>query len=354
MSKIFRTITEQVTQALRDGLREGRWEGSMPGSNSLAAELGVNHKTVKAALGVLTHEGLLEAHGPGRKRSIVGKLPIRPTARRIMILLYEKSDLQTDYLVEIVHRLQAAGHWAGFAPKTLLNLGMSVEQVARFVRSTKADAWIVVAGRRDVLEWFAAQPLPAFALFGRASKISIASAAPSKNAAILALVDRLVALGHRRIVMLGREDRRKPKLGALEQEYLARLESHGIHTGAYNLPDWGNDPDSLEQGLNSLFRHTPPTALIVDDTVIFAGVLHHLARLGISAPREVSLACTDYSTAFEWCRPNVTHITWNRDAVVRRVVGWANRISGGKEDRRRTRIAAELVSGGTIGPVPRT
>ena len=47
--------------ALREGLREGRWQGSMPGRNRLAVELGVNHKTVKAALVILEREGLLEA-----------------------------------------------------------------------------------------------------------------------------------------------------------------------------------------------------------------------------------------------------------------------------------------------------
>lgn len=349
----FNTVTEQVAQALRDGLRQGRWQGSMPGRIRLAAELGVNHKTVKSALVILEREGLLEAHGPGRKRSILRNAPTLPVARRVMILVYEKNDLHTDYLLEIIHRLQAAGHWAGFATKTLGELGMSVDRIARYVEKTVADAWVVVAGRRDVLEWFASQPLPAFALFGRASKISIASAAPVKADALLQLVDTLVGLGHRRIVLLSREDRIKPTIGAFEQTYLARLESHGIITGSYNLPDWGDDPDALGRCLESLFGRTPPTALIVDDTQIFPAVVHHLARLGISAPQHVSLACTDSSPNFEWYRPTVTHIAWKHSAVINHVVGWAKRVSCGKNDRRLTQIRAELVIGGTIGPVRR-
>lgn len=354
MKKGFNSVTEQVAQALRDGLIQGRWQGTMPGRNRLAAELGVNHKTVKAALVSLEQEGLLEAHGPGRKRSILREVSAMSVARRIMILVYEKSDLHTDYLVEIIHRLQAAGHWAGFATKTLVDLGMDVNRIARFVAKTEADAWVVVAGRRDLLEWFAAQPLPAFALFGRASKISIASAAPNKTNALLELIDKLVELGHKRIVMLGREDRRKPTLGAFEQEYLARLETHGIHTGAYNLPDWGNDPDALGRSLGSLFQHTPPTALIVDDIIIFPAVVHHLARLGISAPQHVSLACTDSSSSFEWYRPSVTHIAWKHNAVINRVVDWAKQVSRGRNTRRLTQIQATLVPGGTIGPARET
>jgi DNA-binding LacI/PurR family transcriptional regulator len=349
----FNSVTEQVAQVLRAGIGEGRWQGTMPGRNRLAVELGVNHKTVKSALAILEREGLLESRGPGRERSIIGKTLLAPVARRVMILAYEKSDQQSDYLVSINHRLQAAGHWAGFAPKTQSELGMDVNRVARFVARTEADAWVVVAGRKDILEWFAAQPFPAFALFGRATHISIASAAPDKTGAMLELVDRLVALGHKRIVMIAREDRRKPTPGGFERLYLQRLESHGIRTGSYNLPDWGNDPDALQRSLDLLFRHTPPTALIMDDTQIFPAVIQQLARIGFSAPQNISLACTDSASPFEWYRPAITHIAWNHDKVIQRVVGWANKTSLGKIDHRTTRIHAELVIGGTIGPVPK-
>jgi len=100
-----------------------------------------------------------------------------------------------------------------------------------------------------------------------------------------------------------------------------------------------------------LFRHTPPTALIVDDTQVFPAVIQHLARLGITAPQQVSLACMDSSSAFEWFRPSVTHITWDRGAVTKRVIAWANGLSRGKDDRKVTHIRATLVPGGTIGPV---
>jgi DNA-binding LacI/PurR family transcriptional regulator len=319
----------------------------------LAAELGVNHKTVKTALAILEREGLLEARGPGRERGIVSGIPSLPVTKRILILVYEKGDIHTDYLVEIVHRLQAEGHWAGFATKTLCDLGMNVGRVARFVAKTEADAWVVVTGQQEILEWFASQPVPAFALFGRFKQIPIASAAPEKIDAMLELVNRLVGLGHRRIVLLAREDRRKPTPGAIELAYLARLETHGIRIGSYNLPEWGNDPDALEKSLGSLFQHTPPTALIIDDTLLFPAVIQHLARMGLSAPKDISLACTDSSGAFEWYRPAVTHIAWNHSTVASRVVSWAKQVSRGKNDRRVTMIRTTLVPGGTIGLAPK-
>lgn len=105
--------------------------------------------------------------------------------------------------------------------------------------------------------------------------------------------------------------------------------------------------------LDSLFRHTPPTAMIIDEPIIFLTVSQHLARKGITAPDQVSLACMDGSSAFEWSRPKVTHIAWNFGAVTNRVVSWTNHVSRGKNDRRKTLMRAKLIPGGTIGPVRR-
>jgi len=350
-NKRFSSVSEQVAQVLRDGLRAGRWQGSMPGRVRLAEEIGVNHKTVQAALQLLENEGLLVSRGAGREREIVEPGKIAPTALRVAILLYEPADRQVHYMVDLRHQLAEAGHMAHFAAKTRSELGMNVTKIARLVEQTEADAWVVLAGPRDVLEWFAARPAPAFAIFGRLIDVPLASTSPKKAGALHELVDRLVSLGHRRIVMLAREERRKPLPGFFEKLFFEKLESSGIRTGAYNLPDWGDSPEELHRVLDSLFRHTPPTALIVQDGLLFSAVQQHLARLGILAPEHVSLACTDAYPTFEWSRPTIAHIAWDSKPVVKWVLKWADNISRGKDDRRKSTTLAKFIDGGTIGPV---
>ena len=81
--------------------------------------------------------------------------------------------------------------------------------------------------------------------------------------------------------------------------------------------------------------------------------MQHLARLGFLPPEQVSLACMDGDSSFEWCLPPITHIAWDSRPLVKRVIQWADNISRGKEDRRKSTRNARLVLGGTIGPVPR-
>lgn len=84
--------------------------------------------------------------------------------------------------------------------KTLQGLKMEPELVSRYVQANPADAWVMVAASSKVLHWFASQPTPAIALFGRIGEIDIASVNVRPFKVIERFLDRLLEHGHRRIV----------------------------------------------------------------------------------------------------------------------------------------------------------
>ena len=233
-------------------------------------------------------------------------------------------------------------------------MDMNLGRVKRLMAREEADAWIIFAGTREILSWFAGQAVPVFALGGRRRDVGIAGAGPDKRIGQKDLVDRLIALGHRRIVILAREERRKPAPGLFEKTFLERLESHGIRTGAYNLPDWEDGPDGLFKCLDRCFKFTPPTALYSDEVHVFLAAQQYLAQRGILAPRDVSLICGDPGPAFDWMRPSVAHIKWDSRVLIRHILRWAGAVILGKDRRRQYDIKSTFVDGDTIGPVPRT
>lgn len=351
----FPSVTDQVTCHLREELRRGRWEGAMPGRNQLVRALGVSGKTVELALAQLEKEGVLIAQGAGRKRRVAedfaGRLPKR--GLRIAIFHGDPVDRNIDYMVDLLHRLSHAGNEVFFTEKSIRDLNGDLERIKRVVADSKADAWVVVSGSMEVLEWFAAQKTPAFALFGRRSTLQIASAGPDKTLAYAAATRHLIGLGHRRIVLMAAAARRLPTPGESELAFLQELESHGIPNGLYNLPDWILSRDGFHDCLESLFRITPPTALILDEAPFFFAALQFLSTRSLRVPQDVSLICTDGDPYFYWHRPSVTHITWEPEPVLRRVLQWADNIANGKEDLRQTLTKAEFVEGGTVGPAPK-
>jgi DNA-binding LacI/PurR family transcriptional regulator len=340
---------EQVAAHLRDGIRRGLWQNEMPGAPRLARELGVDAKTVLAALDLLEHEGLLESRGVGRRRGIVSAAVGKSTAAlRIGILLSEQTDRRVDYLGEVQHGLVEAGHHAFFAAKAQLDFGSDVSRLGRIVKTEKADAWVVVSGAHDVLQWFSSRDFPAFALFGRFSGLPIAAVLPEKIPCYEEAMDRLVALGHRRIALLARKSRRLPIPGRTERAFLQRLEYHGITTSPFNLPDWEDDMNGFQTLLEKLFEVTPPTALVIQEAFLFSAAHHFLTRRGLRVPDDVSMVCTDDDSSFAWWEPPVSRMRWDSQPVVRRVVNWAAKVSRGKEDKRQTFTKTEFVNGGTI------
>ena len=349
----FFSITEQVASRIRDQIVRGRWKSVMPGRESLAVEFGVSGKTVDLAMGILEKEGILVNRGPGKRRGVTPNLGGGQPQLRLSILPYEKADMSLHYMVELKHQLQEAGHTAEFAGKSLVDLRMDVSRVSRLVENTNADAWVVASGSREVLQWFSEHQKPILALGGRHTGVDIAAATPSKLVAYCTAIDRLVELGHHRIVLLLRQQQRLPTPSRLAASLLKQLESHGIQVGNFNLPQWEDHPEGFHQTLDSLFHKTPPTALFLDEPYLFHAARYHLAQRGILAPNEVSLICTDPDPNFGWCLPPISHISWKSGPVVRGIVRWASHVSRGKDDRRKIYTKAEFVEGGTIGPAKR-
>jgi len=349
----FLTITEQVADRIRQDLLNGRWVETLPGRDQLSRELEVNHKTVAAALLLLENEGLLVNLGAGRKRRIlISKTGYRKTALRVAFLHLTPPNQTEPWILAMQQRLLDMAHNPFSARKSLTELGMDANRIARMVKSTAADAWFVSAGSKDVLEWFATQKVPVFCFAGVRHGIPLAGTGPDKAPPFVDATRHLLELGHSKISFLCRRQVRQPQPAKAVHAFLEELEGAGIDTGPFNLPDWTESGEGFSDCLDSLFKVTPPTALILDEPFLFHAGFHYLARKGLRVPKDVSLICTDPDPTFAWCRPTVAHVNWDYNLVVRRFIRWVNNLASGKEDRRQTFTKAEYVRGETVGPAP--
>ena len=343
-----RSAVEQLADHLREEMKSGGWGGAMPGVAKLSLGLGVGSRTVVAALQILKREGLLEGNGERKRSRISPAAATKPNGLRVHILHYDKADEHDEYVIALRYRLGEKGHHVAAAPKSLSELKFDVKRVASMVEKTEGDAWVVRAGPQPVLDWFVARQVPAFAMFGQQSGIPMASVANLKSPALAEALRRLVGLGHRRIVLLTREERRKPEPGLMERRFIEELERLGVPVGAYNLPDWEDDKDSFQRCLEGLFRHTPPSALILSEPIFLFATQQFLTRRRLSVPEDVSMLALDDHPAFRWFAPEVSRIQTDSRRWVARVVEWADNVANGREDRRETLIRSKFVEGETI------
>ena len=101
----------------------------------------------------------------------------------------------------------------------------------------------------------------------------------------------------------------------------------------------------------SLFRVTPPTALIVERAEHAVAAFAFLAQRGLSVPREVSLVCLYPDTSLRWHDPPVAQLRWDEARIIRCVVRWCRAVACGKVDCGKVLVPAEFDEGATIGPV---
>lgn len=351
------SISELAAEHLRTGLRSGRWGGTLPGVAPLAQDLDVSRHTLRTALRQLETEGLLAGRGLGRSRGItaVGEAVASQRPLRVAILRHDMRLTDTIQgsvvLTEIMRSLEAAGDAVFFCNKSQIGLRNEVPRMVRELQLKPADAWVVEAGSRSLLEWCSSQQTPCLALYGRTGGLALARTGPDKAPAFRDATRRLLELGHRRIVLIARAARRLPVPGIPERAFLEELTAHGVVTGGYNLPDWEETPAGFSELLERLFHHSPPTALIIDEASHYIAAAEFLARRGIKVPEQVSLVSTDDDTTLAWCHPPIAHMRWDSKPVIRRVVRWVAAVRKGNPDRKFINFPAEFVPGGSIGPV---
>lgn len=342
--------TEQLAQYLEAEILNGSLVGDIPGMKSLSATLGVNHKTVDSAMRMLEKKGLILSNGTGKKRSTNAQLTTKRRALKINIMHYEPDDAKLHYMIDVRDKLIQLGHKASFTSKSLVELKMNIPRIQREVKKNPADAWIFQSSGREILEWASQQPFPALAMFGRFRNVAIPATGINKETAVVNALHELHKLGHRKIVMLVQEEQCMPHPGPIPRAFLNALEDLGITSGRYNLPYWQKGSDSFRQCLDALFRHTPPTALLIPEPPLFIAAQQHLARKGIVAPEHISMICHDPSPAFHYCHPSISHFSYDLIPCIQRVLDWIKHIGTGKPDHKQILSESIFVRGGTIGP----
>lgn len=348
------SVAEQTAAHLRQGLLDGRWNERLPGVVRLAAGCDVSTGVMRAALRQLEAEGLISGRGLGRSRSIFATSEAEtPRLLRVRVLRHDAELADAPHtslvLVEIMQTLEAAGHDIQFFKKSQLELKHDLRRMTRQLETAPADAWIIEAGSRELLEWCATRSTPCLALYGRTTNLSLARTGPDALPACRAAVRHLLALGHRRIVTIVREKRRQSAPGSLQLAILEELTAHGVPTSNYNLPDWEESPTGFNRLLENLFHHTPPTALIVDELPFLVATIAFLARHRIAVPEQVSLVGAFFDKSLDWCHPSIAHIRWDNRHIVRSVQRWVEAVHKGNADRKEINCPAEFFPGGSIG-----
>lgn len=134
--------------------------------------------------------------------------------------------------------------------------------------------------------------IPVVALWHGSRESGIPTVSVDNRAGIVAIIDHLVSLGHRRIAFAG--PRRLGDITEREEAYQTSLERHGLPVRAEYIQDAANDFMGGAGALDRLMDLSePPSAIVAPTDVLAIGMLHAAQRRGLQVPRDVSISGFD-------------------------------------------------------------
>jgi DNA-binding LacI/PurR family transcriptional regulator len=352
------SLAEQTALHLQHGIESGRWQGALPGAVRLASELGVSKDTLVDALSLLEERGSILSRGPGKRREVATTPSAASLRRPLRIGLLLRDELRQsvpltqEIFLKLIHHLEAMGHKPLLAPKSQAELGLDPARIGRMIAKCQADAWIVSGAPAALANWLHRHGTPAILIGGQHGDHPFATASMDSSRAIHETVRRLIKLGHQRIVLVCLPDWVRPKPGKMVQAFYKQLADAGLPASEYNTPFHEATPQGFAKLLDSAFRLTPPTAMIVPHAHFAFAVMAFLGTRGLSVPRDLSLIVRGSDPAFEWIRPRIAHFDCPTADLIRHVLRWVDRCAKGKPDHQSKNIEATLIPGDTIAPPP--
>jgi DNA-binding LacI/PurR family transcriptional regulator len=288
---------DQILALIKKGVvRPGQ---RLPSERELAAQLGMDHRTIRRGLADLTAAGLVVKRA--RLGNFVHPNPAEPSTAHVAVILPR-------WLTGQAQRHPMIGTiWNGITSVFDQRSGMA--QIHLLDYHHKSNLWLdagQIAASRGVkgaivfshpqLTCDQVQPMLDEGIKivtvmdqGRGlDRLRIPLVNIGVESVLRQALHRLAELGHRRIVMVGYRDD-DPRESATVQALFAEA---GLEFDSQTLVQPPNPKPRLDTTLirDALLRTPRPTAMLVLDEVLAAGVFRCCYELGLRVPQDLSLA----------------------------------------------------------------
>ena len=180
------------------------------------------------------------------------------------------------------------------------------------------DALLFLGDLRDrpeLIEDLKDTSIPVVALWHGSRESGIPTVSVDNRAGMVAVVDHLAAMGHRRIAFAG--PKRLGDITEREDAYHQSLARHRLARRPEYLVDAGNDFAGGVEALDVLMDLSqPPTAIVAPTDVLAIGMLHAAQRRGLRVPADVSISGFDDIPVAAVSVPALTTVRMPTEAMV--------------------------------------
>lgn len=295
------SLATQAAASIRADIQSGHWTGSLPSERNLCQLLQISRPTLRAAVAILRHEGLLEVRLRRRSLILPSGISGQTSDPGLVVLLTSKPlREQAADMLSFVGELHLTLARSNLRLVIVENprLGKSKPQgfLEAIVREHKANCYVLMRVSEAVQVFFSRLRLPAFIRGSRFPKVNLPSSEWDYPAIGRHAAGVLTTKGHRHVLVLLPHDVRPGDLRCEEGFRLGMKDSGNSSGPTLTCPE---DTSALHRKILKIFgRKDRPTAIFVLGAQDCVTVLFALERLGLRSPEEISVLSCETAAVF--------------------------------------------------------
>lgn len=354
------SLVEQVADALRREIESGACRGWLPTERALCEQLRVSRRTLRCALEQLKRHGLVSAHvGVGTRvhepRATAAEREGRADAS-VGLLMPEPIDVLRPYVTLWIDLLKTELFEAGVALRVHAGRQYfrpgAAPALRRLVEQHPHACWVLALSHAELQRWFAAEALTAVVAGVPAPEANLPAVYVDSGALGRHIAGRMLALGHRRLVMLS-ESKPSPGAAAAEEGFLTGIAGAAGARGEVLRPE--PTPAGYRRAVERVLRIRPRvTAVLSLNPLLGATVVTAVMRQGLRLPDDLSFATTYGDPFMRFLSPEPTRYTYQPAMFARKLARTVLQLVRGEPPSvRHASLIPTFVKGETLGPVPR-
>lgn len=334
--------------------------GKAPTIRDVAAAAGVSIATVSRVINGRTVTSVPVAKAvreairtTGFRPNMIGRRLKTARTNTLGILV---PSLKNPIFADAVHGMESAAEAAGYSLLLTSSGYLSAKETAaiELLLANRVEGIVLTVAneaRSPTIALLRREKIPFVLVFNPPLRKGVSTVTIDNRAAARAIVERLIALGHRRVAMIAGAFQASDRSGLRRAGFEDALRARGLKPGP--VVEVGFEAlDLTDHCQHLLAAADPPTALFCSTDMLAIAAIRSLRRLGLSVPQDVSVAGFDGIAAGEWMSPSLTTVRQPAEAMgaeaVRHVLA---RLADGVPSRH-VQLPYELRVGESCAPPP--
>lgn len=302
------SLVAQTAAFLNAQIDAGAWHGWLPTERALCELLQVSRGTLRSAIIQLQKQGRVHPlHGTGNQILRSARAAARPASQDVALLTPEPIEqmrtTQTLWIDDMRALLGERGARLRVIHGPQYYTPNPRHALQKLVTGNPHGCWILMLATETLQRWFAKNQIPCIVAGSTYPGVELPFRDLDHRATCRHAAGVLLALGHRRLVMLMVKTRRA---GDLESE-MGFLEGvrESPHSGAEALVIYHEETmASVTQAVRRLpMLDQPPTALLAVHPYHYLAAATRLAQNGVRIPQDISLISRDNDPSLTFVAP---------------------------------------------------